>query len=207
MVTTLVTVATGLLVAAAVLDRFSLRVVALVAVAAALPDVDAVLAVLHPGLHNAALHNVWLPFIAGGLLTSRRVGLRERLGNDETRLAWAMVLAYTVAVAFDLFNVESAAVLWPLHDRFFAVYGQLAYSTTEGLRFTFFELQFGGGELLPKAGRGTVAGGYVVPSPFVTGDGRTMRAVLVNAGWELLVALVAVAVVGLRLVDQTRGES
>ena len=153
MVTTLVAVATGLLVAAAVLDRLSVRVVALVAVAAALPDIDAVLAVLHPGLHNAALHNVWLPLIAGGLLTSRRVGLRERLGGDETRLAWAMVLAYTVAVAFDLFNVESAAVLWPLHDRFFAVYGQLAYSTTEGLLFTFFEPQFGGGELLPKAGQ------------------------------------------------------
>ena len=207
MVTTLVTVATGLLVAAAVLDRFSLRVVALVAVAAALPDVDAVLAVLHPGLHNAALHNVWLPLIAGGLLTSRRVGLCERLGGDETRLAWAMVLAYTVAVAFDLFNVESAAVLWPLHDRFFAVYGQLAYSTTEGLLFTFFEPQFGGGELLPKAGQGTVAGGYAVPSPFVTGDGRTMRAVLVNAGWELLVALVAAVVVGLRFAEQGRGET
>ncbi|RNJ26618.1 hypothetical protein [Halosegnis longus] len=207
MVTTLVAVATGVLVAAAMLDRLSARAVGLVAVAAALPDVDAALAILHPGLHNAALHNVWLPLTAVILLTSRRIGLRERLTADAMRLAWAAVVAYTVAVAFDLFNVESAAVLWPLHDRFFAVYGQLAYSTTEGLLFTFFEPQFGGGELLPKAGQGTVSGGYTVPSPFVTGDGETVRAVLVNAGWELLVALVAVVVVGLRFVEQTRGET
>ncbi|MDZ7746200.1 MAG: hypothetical protein U5K28_06685 [Halobacteriales archaeon] len=205
MVTTLVAVATGLLLATTMLDNLSLRAVALVGLAAALPDLDAVLAMLHPGLHNAALHNVWIPLLAGGLLVSRRGVLRERLTVEHVRLAWALVLAYSIAVAFDLFNVESAAVLWPVHGRFFAVYGQLAYSTTDGLLFTFFEPNIGGGELLPKAGQGTVASGYAVPSPFVGGDGQTMRAVLVNAGWELLVALTATVVVAIRLTERDGG--
>ena len=202
MVSTLAAVAAAILLAAALLDRLTVRALVLTAVAAGLPDVDAILAVVDPGLHNAALHNVWIPLAAGVLLRSRRLGLRERFTATERRLAWTLVVAYGIAVAFDLFNVESAAVLWPVHDRFFAVYGRLAYSTTDGLVFTFLDPQLGGGELLPKAGRGTVTGDYAVSSPFVSDTDQRASAVLVNAGWELLLALVAAVVSIVRLSER-----
>jgi hypothetical protein len=205
MPTTLVAVGVAALLAAALLGEraFTLRTLAVVVAAGAAPDLDALLWVVDSGLHNAALHNVWIPLATALVVRSNRgrAWLRDRYGPEAVHVAWVAIAAYAVAVAFDVFNVESAAVLWPVHDQFFAVVGKVAYSTTRGVEFTLLQPSLGG-QLFPGASYGTVAGEYHVPSLFDPrgSDGSATRtAVAINAGWELLLVLAGAVVVGGRL--------
>ncbi|MFB6118642.1 hypothetical protein [Halosegnis sp.] len=208
MPTPIVAAGLGALLAAALLKEraFSARAVAVVLAAAVAPDLDALLWLVDEGLHNAALHNIWIPGAGALALRSRRgqQWLRGRFGPDAVAIAWVAVAAYAAAVALDLFNVESAAVLWPLHDRFFAVAGGVVYSTTQGVEITLLKPTLAGGPWLPGASYGTVAGSYRVPSFFdpVAGPdgGAARRLLLVGAGWELLVVLAGGIVAGGRLV-------
>lgn len=205
MPSTLVAAGLAALVAAALLDerQFTGRALAVVVAAGIAPDLDALLDVVVEGLHNAALHNVWVPLLVGWAVwaDTRRDDswLRGRYGDDGVHLAWVALVAYCIAgVALDLFHVESAAVLWPVHDRFLGVTGRLVYSTTDGVVFTLVEPSLAGGELLPKAGSGTVSGGEHVPT-FLTPDEPGGDLVVVDAGWQLLVALSGAVLAGWRL--------
>ena len=209
MPSTLVAAGLAALLAAALLDerQFTGRALAVVVAAGVAPDLDALLDVAVEGLHNAALHNVWVPLLVGVAVRwdTRRDDswLRGRYGTDGVRLAWVALAAYCVAgIALDFFHVESAAVLWPVHGRFLGVTGRLVYSTVDGVVFTLVEPSLAGGELLPKAGSGTVAGGEHVPT-FLNPDDPDRDLVVIDAGWQLLVVLSGGAMAGWKLRQNT----
>lgn len=210
MPSTLVAMALGALIAAALLDDdFDAKAVGIVVAVAAFPDLDVFADLVHEGLHNALLHNVFVPGIAAGLLyydtrVREESWLLDRYGTWGVQVAWTALVAYLFAgICLDLLNVESAAPLWPLHDRFYSVVGRLEFNNHELVVWTFLEPNLGGGPLFPGAGRGTVAGEYVVPS-FVNpapGPDQGLERVLiaVDAGWQLLLVLAAPVVTAARL--------
>lgn len=204
MAPTLVTVAVGVLLGVALLgEAFDRRAIAVVAVAAALPDLDAVVSLVVPGATNALLHSLFIPTAAALLLyvdTERRSTsiLRDRYGWYGVRVAWVAVAAYAVAgIGLDLFNVESAAVLYPLSNRYYAVVGRFVLSTHEGVIQTY--VQFADG-WLKVASPGTTGTHHVQTWVNPTagpddpwGARRSLR--LVDSGWQLVLVVTAVAAV------------
>lgn len=209
MPSTLVAAALGGLLAAALLEEaFDARGVAVVVAAAAFPDLDAVADLFVEGLHNALLHNVFVPAIAVALLVCDtryrdRSWLRNRYGARGVRVAWVAVAAYIVpGILLDLLNVESAAPLYPLHDRFYSVVGKFELNNQEAVVWTFLEPNFGTGPLFPGARRGTLSGGYLVPTFLnpAPGPDQGIERVLVavDSGWQLLVVVTSAAVLAVR---------
>jgi hypothetical protein len=141
---TLVHAALGGLLAAALLDRaFSARAVAVVVGAAALPDLDAPLALLLPGAHGALLHTLLIPAGVATLLyhDARREDpwLSGRYGPTGVRIAWVAVLAYALAgTGLDLLNLDAANPVWPVDTMYYSFVGKVAYTTTEGFVQTFY---------------------------------------------------------------------
>lgn len=204
MAPTLVTVAVGVLLGVALLgDAFDRRSLAVVALAAALPDLDAAVSLVVPGATNALLHSLFIPAVAAVLLyvdTERRSTsvLRNRYGSYGVRVAWVAVAAYAVAgIGLDLFNVESAAVLYPLSNRYYAVVGRFVLSTQSGVVQTYVEFADG---WVQVASPGTTATHHVktwvnptAGADDIWGARRNIR--LVDSGWQLVVVLTAVAAV------------
>jgi hypothetical protein len=191
--TTLVSVALGGLLAAALLGpAFDRRSVAVVCAAAALPDLDALAGLLAPGLANALLHTLLLPALAGALLWYDLRGrpsswLRDRSGARGVRIAWVALLSLALAgIGLDLLNVEGVAPLFPLSNARYGVVGSLAFSTTEGIVQTYLTVNLDGGPL--------VAVGMARP-PRPVYDPATGRVALplVEGGWQLVVALAGAA--------------
>jgi hypothetical protein len=210
---TLVTVAVGVLLGVALLGAaFDRRSLALVAVVAALPDLDAVLSLWIRGATNAALHTVFIPLGAAVALyydTAREESwLRARYGWYGVRVAWVTVAVYAVAgIGMDLFNVESAAVLYPLSDRYFSVVGRLVLSTQEGVIQTYLEV---GDGWLAAASSGTTetrhVPSWVNPTPGTDNPpdaDRTVR--IVDSGWQLVVVVAAAAAVPARFLVERGG--
>ena len=208
MPSTLVAAGLAALVAVALLDErdFDARALVVVVGAGVAPDLDALPDLLVEGLHNAAFHNVWIPLAAGLALwvDERHSGrLRARYGGSGVRVAWVALTAYCVAgIALDLFNIESAAVLWPVGEHYYRVVGRVVYSTTEGLVVTLVEPTLGGGPLFSEARGARVGDGGHVPTvlnPTGPNDGAPRSLVAIEAGWQLLVVLAGTAVAGGRL--------
>lgn len=192
---TLVTVAVGVLIGVALLGpAFDHRSLAAVALAAALPDLDAAVGLLVSGTTNALLHSAFVPAAAAAVLyydTERRESswLRTRYGWYGVRIAWVVVAAYAVAgIGLDLFNVDSAAVLYPLSDRYYSVTGKLVLSTQEGVVQTY--VQFGDG-WLSVASPGTTGTHHVETWLDPAGAERRLR--VVDSGWQLVVVATAAA--------------
>lgn len=203
---TLVSVAVGVLLAVALLGAaFDRRSLAVVAVAAVLPDLDTVLGLAVPWANNALLHTAFVPLVAGVLVyydaeVRDSSWLRSRYGWYGVRVAWVAVAAYAVAgIGLDLCNVESAAVLFPLSDRYYAVVGKLVLSTQEGVVQTYVE--FGDG-WLEVASPGTVHT-HDVETWLDPGDGGR-RIGLVDAGWQLALVATAVAAVLAKVLVERR---
>lgn len=199
---TLVNVAVGVLLGVGLLGAaFDRRSVAVVAVAAALPDLDAPLSLVIHGATNAVLHSVFVPLAAAALLywdTEHREAswLRGHHGWYGVRVAWVAVAAYAVAgIGPDLFNVESAAVLYPLSDRYFAVVGKLTLSTQEGVIQTYVAVVDGWLEVRSPGTTETYhVESWTNPTPGTgnpPGVDRTWR--LVDSGWQAVVIVSAVA--------------
>jgi len=194
---TLVNVAVGALLGVALLGAaFDRRSLAVVLAAAAAPDLDAALSLLVPGATNAVLHSAFVPLLGALAVyadTAHRETswLRSRYGGYGVRVAWVAVAAYAVAgIGPDLFNVESAAVLWPVSDRYYAVVGRLVYSTQEGLIQTYVEFGDGWLEIASPGTTETHAvGSWINPA----GDERRLR--IVDSGWQAALVATAVAAV------------
>lgn len=209
MPSTLVAAALGGLLAAALLEEhFDGRAVAVVVGAAVFPDLDVFADLAVEGLHNALLHNVFVPGAVAALLlydTRYREDswLRSQYGARGVRVAWVAVIAYVVpGIMLPLLNVESVAPLWPLHDRFYSVIGRFAFTNQDLVVWMFVEPNLPPGPLFPGSRRGTVAGSYAVPT-FVNpapGPDEGVERVLfaVFAGWELLVVISSVTVLAIR---------
>jgi hypothetical protein len=143
MPSTLVHVAIGALIAAALLeDAFGPRALGIVLPAVAIPDLDTFVGVAFPGTHRAALHTLLVPLLAAGAiaydLRRENSWLRAR-GAGAVRVAWVAVLAYVVAgIGPDLF-FNGVNILYPLHDRFYELNGRVFVSNQRGLVQTFWE--------------------------------------------------------------------
>ncbi|OYR43582.1 hypothetical protein [Halorubrum sp. Hd13] len=210
MAPTLVNAAFGALLAAALLGAaFDRRSVAVIVVAAVLPDLDAVASLAVPGATNALLHAVWLPLAAGVALywdTELRDAsrLRERAGRRGVRVAWVALAAFLVAgVGPDLFGSEGVNLLYPLDDAYYLVSGGFLLSTEDGVVQTFVTLGGGGPGILPLEALGTTES-YAIPT-FANPDGRPglspgaeRELHLVRTGWQLVVVAAAGALLAVR---------
>ncbi len=143
MPSTLVHLAIGALIAAALLeDAFGPRALGVVLLVVAVPDLDTFVGIALPGTHRAALHTLVVPALAAGVIAYdlRREDSRLRArGAGAVRVAWVAVLAYVLAgIGPDLF-FNGANVLYPLHDQFYTVNGELMYSDQRGIVQTLWE--------------------------------------------------------------------
>jgi hypothetical protein len=209
---TLVTVAVGALLGVALLGRaFDRRSLALVVLVAAIPDLDAVLSLWIHGATNAALHTTFIPAAAALVVrwdTRRDASwLRDRYGWYGVRVAWVGIAVYAVAgIGLDLFNISSAAILYPVSTRYFAVFGKLVLSTQEGVVQSY--VLFGDG-WLEYLTQGTTETRHIEtwvnPTPGTDNPPDVTRSIrLVDAGWQLVVVVTAVAAVPARVLVARR---
>lgn len=205
MPSTLVHVAVGGLVGTALLgERFSPRVLAVVLVAAALPDLDSLLVVLWGGAHRTLFHTLVLPVVlAVGLHWDARVRpastLRTRFGPDGPYVAGVALISLVAGgVLPDLFT-NGVNALWPLHDRFVAVDGTVLLSDRRGVVQTFVDLS--PPEPAPTTENLRYSTG-VDPQPWRDGSSRDRAPErvfpVVAAGWQLLLVVVSGFVVAVR---------
>ncbi|MFB6205907.1 MAG: metal-dependent hydrolase [Haloglomus sp.] len=199
---TVVHAALGVILAAAALGpAFDRRAATVALLAGAAPDLDAALGLLAVPLgfpitestHGAVLHTLLVPGLAGVVLYldarwDRR--LVDRLAPGDVRLAWIAITVYAVAgIGLDLLNVATANPLWPVHDMFYAVVGQLMFTNQELFVQTYVAFGKHGYAVYVGQRGGTAA--FFVPSPLnpVLGpNGNTERVVdVVESGWQLLV--------------------
>ncbi len=192
---TLVNVAVGVLLGVALLGAaFDRRSIAIVAVAAALPDLDSIVGPLVFGAANATLHSLFIPLGAATVLyydteIREESWLRGRYGWYGVRVAWVAIAAYAVAgIGLDAFSAEGVAFLYPLSDRYYAIVGRFLLSTQEGVIQTYATIDDGWIEL---ATPGTVETHHVDTWIDPANDERRIR--LVESGWQAVVVVTAIA--------------
>lgn len=203
---TLINIAFGVLLAVALLgSAFNRRSLVLVALAAALSDLDAVASLVLPGATNALFHSILIPAVVAAALyydTTRREEswLRSAYGWDGVRVAWVALASYTVAgIGLDLFSPEGVALLYPLSDRYYAIIGYFIISTQDGLVQTYIEFGNGWFQLTTP---GTTATHHVESWVNPAGEERRIR--LIETGWQAVVVLTAaVAVPAKQLVERS----
>lgn len=203
MVSTVVHVSFGALVAAALLYEFDAKSLAVVCAFAAFPDVDTFLGVWFAGGHRALLHTLLLPAALGTLVywDARRAEswLRGKFGRRGPHVAAVGVVALTVGGILPDLMTNGVNLLYPVHDRFYTFSGKLELSSTEGVVQTFVDLG-------DDAGGGGTVGGTTENTHYYTGvdlergpDPANAERVfpVVSSGMQLVVVLTAlVAVVG-----------
>lgn len=145
MPSTLVHIAIGALIAAALLEEaFDARTLGVVLAASALPDLDTFLDLSFPGTHRAALHTIVLVVLAGILLAydlEREESWLRARGRSAPRVAWVSVLAFALAgIGPDLFT-NGVNLFYPLHDQFYALQGNVFLSNQRGFVQTLWELE------------------------------------------------------------------
>jgi len=201
---TLVHAAFGVVLGAALLkSAYGRRALAVVGFAAALPDLDALLSVLVPGLHGAAFHTVLWPLALGGLLylDARRDSpwLVARFGPHALRVAAVALLSWALAgTGPDLFNLAAANPIWPLDSVFYSVTGKLEYTTTQGVVQTFYNYSPDGmyTHFVGQRARSFCNPNAWNPTCVASPSGNVERiSPLFQGGWQLLVVLAGVAVV------------
>ncbi|MEF8800967.1 MAG: metal-dependent hydrolase [Halolamina sp.] len=211
MPSTLVHVAIGGLVGAALLgDRFTPRAIAVVLVAAAIPDLDSVLTTFVGGAHRSALHTLLLPTVlAAGLYWDNQVSdrswLGERFGPDAGYVAAVAVVGLAAGgILPDLFT-NGVNAFWPLHDQFYTVNGELLLSDQRGIVQTFVDLS---PEKPASTTDNTRYSTGADPKPWTEQEGPVERTFpVVTAGWQLMVVLLSTVSVGVRTWQVRRSDS
>lgn len=215
MPSTVVHVAFGLLVAAAVLGPyFDRRSLLVVAAAVVLVDLDTVTSLLLESTHRALFHTALIPLVAATYLyaetrLSERSLFRERYGDRGVRVAWAAIAAVVVsAIGLDLTNPAGVNLFYPLHDQFYAFDGAANVSSRAGAQQSFVEFSTptpepdggsSGGTRVDVGGQGSTqdyhVGSGVDPEKGPESEDTRRVFPLVFRGWQLL--LVVASVLGL----------
>lgn len=203
---TAVAVAVGVLVAVALLGpAFDRRSVAIVAVAAATADLDAVFSLVAVGGPNAVLHTVFVPIGAAAAVyydtaIRDRSWLAGRYGWYGVRVAWVAVAAYAVAgIGLDAFSTEGVALLYPLSDRYYSIFGGFLLSTQDGVVQTYVTWDDGWFEVTTL---GTIDT-HTVESPLAPTDGER-RIRLVETGWQAVIVATAIAALPAKVLVERR---
>jgi hypothetical protein len=194
----------GLLAAGLLGDAFDARAVAIVLAATIVPDLDAFAGFVIPGGHRSMLHTLLLPLGAAALLyvdthLRDRSFVRGRWRARGVRVAWVSI----AAVAFAAIGLDLVAggvnLLYPIHDQFYTLSGELLFSNNRGLVQTFVEL--GGGEA--EAARGSSEqyriGSGVDPTRGAESENVERIFPVAQAGWQLLLIVTSTFVLGARL--------
>ncbi|RDZ63605.1 hypothetical protein C5B90_10740 [Haloferax sp. Atlit-12N] len=208
MPSTLVHVAVGGLVGAALLGRwFDARSVGVALVAAAVPDLDSFTSTLLPGSHRALLHTLLLPLALVAVIAydtqvrdPERSVIRGRWGTRGVVVAWVGVAALLCGGIFpDLFT-NGVNAFYPLHDAFYSINGHAEWSSTRGFVQTFVELQPASS---PPPTTETLHYSTVVdPSPGAEPENVERVAPLASSGTELMLIVLGAGVVGGRLFSE-----
>ncbi|MFC7077838.1 hypothetical protein [Haloarcula halophila] len=162
----------GLLAATLLGAAFDRRSLLLALAVVTVPDIDSFIALVSEVGHRAALTNLVIPAVLGGLLAidlSVRTEsfVRSRWGAYGVRVAWFCVLVYAVGhVLFDAVS-GGANLFWPIHDQFYQFRGRLELSTQRGIVQTFVETGGNGGA---GGGGGSSGGGGGLPTPDAMGN-------------------------------------
>ena len=207
---TLVHLALGGLIAAALLraSAFDARAVAAVLLATALPDLDSFLSTVVAGAHRSLGHNVLLPAAALlALVVDTRVReeswLRRRLGPTAPGVAWVALAGFAVAgVGLD-YVTNGVNLFWPIHDQFYTLNGRAGLSSRRGFFQTFVDLA----SPEPAEPATTETRHYatgVDPSPGEEPADVERVFPLVWAGWQLLLVVTSVGVLGARFARSRR---
>jgi hypothetical protein len=194
----------GLLAAGLLGDAFDARAVAIVLAATIVPDLDAFAGFVIAGGHRSVLHTLLLPLGAAALLYADthlrdRSFVRGRWRARGVRVAWVSI----AAVAFAAIGLDLVAggvnLLYPIHDQFYTLSGELLFSNNRGLVQTFVEL--GGGEA--EAARGSSEqyriGSGVDPTRGAESENVERIFPVAQAGWQLLLIVTSTFVLGARL--------
>jgi hypothetical protein len=207
MPSTLVHVAVGGIVGAALLgSAFDRRSIAIVLAAAAIPDLDTFTGIYLLGTHRALLHTLVLPAAVGGVLlydtrVRPRSWLRARWGARGQRIAWVALLAVLFGGILPDLMTNGVNVLYPFHDQFYTVDGQVLLSNQRGVVQTFVELT------PPEQPRTTENTHYWTGVDVARGaEPKDVERVfpVVRSGLQLLVVLLGVLTVGGRLHETAR---
>jgi hypothetical protein len=207
MPSTLVHVAVGGLVGAALLGRwFDVRSIAVVLLAATIPDLDSFTSTLIPGSHRALLHTLLLPLLLAAVVfydTRLRDEslIRSQWGTRGVVVAWvALASLLGGGIMPDLFT-NGVNAFYPLHDAFYAVNGEALWSNTRGFVQTFVQVQ---SESAPHTTETLHYSTVVDPSPGAEPENVERIAPLASSGLELMLVLLGTGVVGGRLFSERR---
>jgi hypothetical protein len=204
MPSTLVHVAIAGLVGTALLgSAFSRRAIVLVLAVAALPDLDAFV-----GPHRALGHTFLMPAVLALLLVVDLRGRGEKSlirrlgGTTGPRVAAVAVVGLFVGgILPDLFT-NGVNVLYPVHDAFYRVNGELLLSNQRGVVQTFVELG--------KGPVGTTESVHystgVDPTPGDEPENVERVFYVVQSGTQLLLVFLGFGVVAARLFEEGRGQ-
>jgi membrane-bound metal-dependent hydrolase YbcI (DUF457 family) len=138
--------AIGILIGMAMLgDALDTKALAIIAFAGLLPDVDLLLAVWFPGAHRVYLHNIFVVlFPAALLLVGRRTGhmawLKTRWPDVETVLWTAILVVGVAGIGIDAV-ATGVNPLYPVHDQFYRVQGQVIYSSDRSVQETVTDIR------------------------------------------------------------------
>ena len=202
MPSTLVHLAIAALIAAVLLgEAFDRRSLAVVLAVTAIPDLDSFVALFATFGHRSVLHNLTIPLALGlaawiDLRLREESFIRHRLGKRGVRVLWVSLACYAFAhVAVDMTD-GIVNLLWPLHDQFYSLRGEIELSSQRGIVQTFTE-PGEGVFLLEPAGN---TGERQLTTGVDPGDGATERLFPVfGSGLELVVTLIGVGVTAARL--------
>lgn len=208
MPSTVVHVAVGGLVAVGLLGRaFDRRSVLVVLAAAALADLDTFVGLWVAGGHRAVLHNLVLPALALGALAvwARDPGswLRTRYGDRGVRVGFVALCAFVVGGVLPDLMTNGVNVLYPVHDRFYTLNGEILLSNRRGFVQTFVEFSEGS----------DAVGGTTETTHYSTGvdptKGETTEPVervfpVVRSGFQLLVVALSAFLLAARFREHQR---
>lgn len=191
-------------------DAFDWRSLLVVFAVVTFPDLDSFTSLVSSVGHRAALHNVFVPLIAGlvvyaDLRRGERSYVRRRWGARGIRVAWVSLLCFVlVSIGLDLV-AGAANPLWPVHDQYYHLDGKIELSSQRGLVQTVVDWNF-----LPADGgadAGSKSIGSTEENHLGTGidptEGPEPEDVdrifpIVRAGWELVVLVVGSLVTAAR---------
>lgn len=191
----------ALLLAAGLLGNYyDRRALAVVLAIVVIPEVDTLLGPIMPGAHRTVGHNVVFPAAAAVLLYyDTRIRetslLRDRLSERWIAVAWVGLFVHVFAhIALDWAHLDGVNALWPLHDRFYRLEGEILLSTADGFVQTFVDIQTDPetGSRRVDAGGGGTRETVHVNNPVeprdpteVTDEPIDRRFPIANRGWRL----------------------
>ncbi|WP_418284570.1 metal-dependent hydrolase [Halorubrum sp. DTA46] len=209
MVSTIVHAGFALALAVGLLgDHYDRRALAVILAIVVLPEVDSFLGPIMPGAHRTVGHNLVIPAAVAVLLyydtrLRDRSALRglladrfsERGAERWIAVAWVGLFVHVFAhVALDWTHLDGVNALWPLRDRFYALSGEIFFSSADGFVQTFVDVQIDpetGGRRV-DAGEGGTTETVHVNNPVEPRDPREVtdepierRFPIANAGWRL----------------------